>query len=435
MAQFFGPKLKAAVEAGKVPMSEIDEHARRVLWAMFQTGVVDFPVQKSVVDVEKGLEVAQRIEEKSIVLLKNQGGVLPLDAARVKTIAVIGGHADVGMVSGGGSAQVDPPAGNAIKPPGQGATRWMEPVWFPTSPLKALRAKLPNVKVTWSDGKDLEAAAAAAKAADVAIVFAHQWLSEGMDLPSLALSKDQEELIEKVAGANAKTVVVLETGTAVAMPWLGKVAGVLEAWFAGSSGHKALANVLVGEVNPSAKLAMTFPKSEQDLPHPVIEKLSGKDLWQGPVPGSAAEKYSVVYDEGAKVGYKWYESAGKTPLFPFGFGLSYTTYAYSGLTVDAAKRSVQFTVKNTGKRAGTEIAQVYARVPAGTGEAYKRLVGWSRVTLKPGEAKTVTVEVDIRPLQAFDEAAEQWSLAKGSYQVLVGASSAETPLEAKLELK
>jgi beta-glucosidase len=435
MAEFFGPKLKAAVDAGKVSVAEIDEHARRVLHAMFLAGVVDHPPEKSVVDVERGLEVARQVEEKSIVLLKNDKAVLPIVPARIKSIAVIGGHADVGMVSGGGSAQVDPPGGNAIMPPGKGATRWMEPVWFPTAPLKALREKLPQTKIEFDAGKDVAAAAQLAKQSDVAIVFAHQWLSEGMDLRSLALSGNQNELIEQVAAANPRTIVVLETGTAVTMPWLDKVAGVVEVWFAGSAGHRALANILVGDVNPSGKLAMTFPKSEQDLPHPVIPVLSAKDAWRGPVPGSAAEKYSVTYDEGAKVGYKWYEAAGKQPLFAFGFGLSYTTYAYSGLSVDAAAKTARFTVKNTGKRAGTEIAQVYARPPRGADDSFKRLAGWKRVTLAPGEAQTVTVPIDERVLRTFDEASESWKLNSGDYEVLVGASSDNTRLKGSLPIR
>ena len=268
IAEFFGPKLKAAVEAGKVPMSEIDEHARRVLYAEFLSGLVDNPIEKSVVNVEKGLEVAQTIEENSIVLLKNDRAVLPIVASQIKSIALVGGHADVGMVSGGGSAQVDPPGGNAILPPGKGATRWMEPVWFPTSPLKALRAKLPDTKIDFNPGTDVNSAVSLAKGADLVIVFAAQWQSEGMDLRNLSLPGDQDALIEQVAAANPHTVVVLETGTAVNMPWLDKVAGVVETWFAGSAGHKALANVLVGDVNPSGKLAMTFPKSEKDLPIP-----------------------------------------------------------------------------------------------------------------------------------------------------------------------
>ena len=443
MAEYFGPKLKEAVEAGKVPMSEIDDHARRVLYAEFLSGIVDDPPQKSVVDVEKGLEVAQRVEENSIVLLKNSGAVLPIVPSKVRSIAIIGGHADVGMISGGGSAQVDPPGGNAIMPKGKGATEWQKPVWFPTSPLKAMRAKLPNAKIDFDAGTNLDSAANLAKGADVAIVFAYQWLSEDMDLPSLSLSDNQDALIERVAAANPHTIVVLETGTAVTMPWLDKVAGVVEAWYAGSAGHKALANVLVGDVNPTGKLPMTFPKSEADLPHPERPTVppgsqQAGDVADNGVPSSnvsAHKGYEVHYTEGPEVGYKWYEAQKKQTLFPFGFGLSYTTYAYSGLSVDSAAKTVRFTVKNTGKRSGAEIAQVYARLPKGSDESFKRLAGFKRIALAPGESQVITVSIDPRVLQIFEEDTASWKLASGDYEVLVGASSDNTPLSGKLTVR
>jgi beta-glucosidase len=237
MADYFGPKLKEAVDAGKVPLSEIDDHARRVLYAEFLSGIVDDPPQKGVVDVEKGFEVAQRQEENSIVLLKNSPALLPINPSKIHSIAIIGGHADIGMISGGGSAQVDPPGGNAIMPPGQRATEWLKPVWFPTSPLQALRAKLPNAKIDFDSGTDLQSATNLARRSDIAIVFADQWESEDIDLPSLSLPDNQDALIEQVAAANPRTIVVLETGTAVTMPWLDKVAAVVEAWYAGSAGH------------------------------------------------------------------------------------------------------------------------------------------------------------------------------------------------------
>ena len=438
MADFFGPALKAAVNAGQVPLSEIDDHARRVLFAEFVSGVVDYPPQKGTVDVEAGMQVAQHVEEKSIVLLKNSTSVLPIDPAKVHSIAIIGAHADVGMISGGGSAQVDPPGGNAIMPPGQGATHWQDHIWFPTSPLKALQAKLPDTKIGFDPGTNLQSAANLARSSDLAIVFASQWESEGMDLPSLSLPDNQDALIEQVAAANPRTVVVLETGTAVTMPWLGSVAGVVEAWFAGTAGHKALANVLVGEVNPSGKLTITFPRSEQDLPHPVIPPLPARDRGEGSHAvnaGAHASTYSVTYDEGPEAGYKWFEAKHKQPLFAFGFGLSYTTYAYSGLKVDSAAKTVRFTVKNTGSRAGTEIAEVYARLPQGADEPYKRLVGWKRVELAPGESQTVAVAIDTRPLETFNEANESWNLAPGAYQVMVGPSSDNTPLTASLAIQ
>ncbi len=188
-------------------------------------------------------------------------------------------------------------------------------------------------------------------------------------MPNLSLPDNQDALIAAVAKANSHTIVVLETGTAVTMPWLGDVDGVVEAWYAGSRGHIALVNVLTGEVNATGKLAMTFPKSEQDLPRLVIPPLTKEDEGQGTGAVNGADhvgsKYSVSYDEGVKVGYKWYEAEHKQPLFPFGFGLSYTSYSYSDLKTDSDQKTVSFKVKNSGKRAGTEIAEVYAERASG----------------------------------------------------------------------
>ena len=437
MADYFGPTLKQAVTAGRVPLSEIDDHARRVLYAEFLSGIIDFPVEKSVPDVEKGLEAAQHVEEKSIVLLKNDASVLPIDPSKVHTIAVIGGHADVGMISGGGSAQVDPPVGNAIMPPGKGATHWQDHIWFPTSPLKALQAKLPNTKINYDSGADLKSAATLARGADLVIVFAYQWLAEDMDVKSLSLPDNQDAMIEQVAEANPRTIVVLETGSAVTMPWVNKVASVLEAWYAGSSGHKALANVLIGDVNPSGKLALTFPKSENDLPRPVIEP--APPVTQTPTPADLANgplgKFAVHYDEGAAVGYKWFEVLHKQPLFAFGYGLSYTTFDYTTLSVDSTAKTARFTVKNTGTRAGAEIAEVYARLPKGSDEPFKRLAGWKRITLAPGEAQTVTVSIDPQVLETFDETMSRWNFAPGDYEVLVGPSSDKTALTGSLQVR
>ena len=256
MDDFFGDKFKQTVEAGKIPTAELDDHVHRILRSEFASGIVDDPVKKSVVDVEGGLEISRHIAEQSIVLLKNDRGILPLDRAKLHSIAVIGPNADTSMISGGGSAQVDPP--------GHGATKWKEHVWFPSSPLKAIARKTPGATVEFDSGADPAYAAALAKRSDVAIVFAYQWTSEDMDLPNLSLPENQDAMIEQVAAANPQTIVVLETGTAVTMPWLNAVRGVLEAWYTGSQGADAVANILFGEVNPTAKLPMTFPRSEAD---------------------------------------------------------------------------------------------------------------------------------------------------------------------------
>jgi beta-glucosidase len=421
MDTFFGPKLKAAVEAGQVPMSQIDDHARRILRSEFASGIVDYPTKKSVIDVEGNLEIARTIEEQSIVMLRNEKNILPLESAKVKSIAIIGQNADKGMISGGGSAQVDPQ--------GSSAPQWLEHVWFPTSPLKAVKAKATSADVKFDSGADTAKAAALAKSSEYAIVFAHQWMSEGMDLPNLSLPDNQDALIEAVAAANPRTIVVLETGTAVTMPWVNKVDGILEAWYGGSKGADAVANVLFGEVNPSAKLPMTFPMSVNDLPHVTVTQPPKQD--HGPENGYVLEKptFDVTYDEGLKVGYKWYDAEKKPVLFPFGHGLSYTKYGYSKLKVTAGQETtVTFAVKNTGKRAGVEIAQVYAALPAETNEPPKRLVGWSRVSLNPGESKEVTIVIPAKYLSIFDEGANAWKLVPGSYTFMAGGSSQDLAL-------
>ena len=426
---FFGDAFKKAVQDGKISQAELDEHVHRMLRAEFAAGLVDNPIRKSVVDIEGGFETAQRIEEHSIVLLKNSNNLLPLDKSALKTIAIIGDHADMGMISGGGSAQVDPP--------GAGNPPWLAHVWFPTSPLKTVIAKAPTAKVEFASNKDVAAAAALAKKSDVAIVYVAQWTSEGMDLADLSLPDKQDELIAAVAAANPKTIVVLETGTAVTMPWLGQVGAVAEAWYSGSKGAEAVANVLFGDVNPSAKLPMTFPKSEADLPHTTVVKPPPHSQGASPVMRTEGAKasFSVHYDEGLKVGYKWYDAEKKPVLFPFGFGLSYTTYAYSDLQVNpGSSTTVTFKVTNSGSREGTEIAEVYAALPASAEEPPKRLVGWSRVHLGPGESKVVSVAVDPKYLSVFDEGADKFKLVPGSYTFLVGGSSQDLPLTKAITL-
>jgi beta-glucosidase len=425
---FFGEPLKKAVEAGEISMANLDDHVHRVLRSEFLSGIVDYPVHRSVVDVEAGFETARRLAEQSTVLLKN-GGVLPIDRGAVHSIAIIGSHADEGMISGGGSAQVDPP--------GRPATKWQEHVWFPTSPLKAVIAKAPGVKVQFDSGTNPKGAATLAKHSDIALVFVHQWTSEGMDLPNLSLPDQQDALIEQVAAANPRTVVVLETGTAVTMPWIDRVNGVVEAWYAGSKGADAVANILFGDVNPSAKLPMTFPRSEADLPHPnpIIPPPGALGKEAVMRTGRAQPTFSVHYDEGLKVGYKWYDAENKPVLFPFGYGLSYTTFSYSNVKVGHGENTtVSFTVKNTGSRAGVEIAQVYAVLPASAGEPPKRLVGWSKVPLNAGESRHISVTVEPKYLSVFDERENGWRRLRGNYTFMVGGSSRDLPLRSAVDL-
>jgi len=422
---FYGEDFKKAVLSGKISQAELDEHVHRILRAEFAAGLVDNPIEKSVPDVLGGLDTAQRIEENSIVLLKNSGNLLPLPKSGLKSIAIIGDHADMGMISGGGSAQVDPP--------GRPGTKWQEHIWFPTSPLKNVIAKAPTTKVQFASSTDVAAAAALAKESDVAIVFVQQWTSEGMDLPNLSLPDNQDALIAAVAAANPKTIVVLETGTVVTMPWIDQVGAVAEAWYSGSRGAEAVANVLFGDVNPSGKLPMTFPKSEADLPHLTINQPPPGAEGASPVmkKEEAHASFSTTYSEGLKVGYKWYDAEKKPVLFPFGFGLSYTTYSYSDLQVNASGTSattVTFKVTNTGKMDGTEIAEVYVAMPASAQEPPKRLVGFTRVKLAAGESKQVSIAVEPKFLSIWDVNANGWKLVPGSYTFLVGGSSQDLPL-------
>jgi beta-glucosidase len=446
---FYGDPLKKAVESGEVSQGEINDHVHRILRTIFATGLFDHPVIKQVVDVEHGYALAQSLAEKSIVLLKNEHNVLPLDPASLHSVVIVGGHADVGVLTGGGSAQVDPPGGSVVSPPPARnmMESFMRPAWLPSSPLRALTAKLPAAKVSYVSGDDLEAAAAAAKQADVAIVFAYQWESEGLDLPTLDLAPEQNKLIEAVAAANPKTVVVLETGSPATMPWIDKVAGVVEAWYPGIRGAEALANLITGQVNFTGKLAITFPRSDADLPHPkLVMPPPASEPNFGAAGGDISNFMSLMakglppfqtyYDEKLEVGYKWYDAQKKPVLFPFGFGLSYTSYTYSGLEVTTGDdMTVSFTVRNEGKRAGTEIAQVYTSLPDAAGEPPKRLIGWARVELAPGESKHVSIPVGRDRLTIFDEAADGWKLVPGNYTVMAGGSSQNLTLQKQIALK
>ncbi|MGO4212146.1 beta-glucosidase [Terriglobus sp. YAF25] len=445
---FFGTALRKAAESGEVSQDEINEHVHRVLRSLFATGTFDDPTRGQVPDVEGGYRIAQEIAEKSIVLLKNKNDVLPL-STDTSSVVLIGGHADVAVPSGGGSGQVDPPGGSPVPPPPPHDffSAGIRPAWMPSSPLHAIMAKMPSAKISYVSGDDLTAAAAAAKSADVAIVFAYQWESEAVDLPTLDLSPDQNKLIEAVAAANPKTIVVLETGGPATMPWIDKVAGVVEAWYPGIRGSEALANILTGAVNPTGKLAVTFPRSDADLPHPNLVL---------PPPGSLPDfnhlvadnsnifsvlfqtlpAFQINYDEGLKVGYKWYDAEQKPVLFPFGFGLSYTSYEYSGLKVQGGDTmTASFTVKNTGARIGIEIAQVYVSFPEVAGEPPKRLVGWARVKLAAGASKLVSIAIERDRLTIFDESADTWKMVPGRYNLLVGGSSRDLPLSAAVNLQ
>jgi beta-glucosidase len=410
----------------------------RILRTEFAFGIVDDPPVIKPIDVEAGRAVAQRVEEQGIVLLKNSG-ILPLKKSQYREIAVIGSYSDSGVLSGGGSAQVAPVGGNAVPanvyPPGPFGFL-LVPVYAPSSPLKAIRIKAPDTLVDYDPGGNIAAAVNLAKVSDVAIVFAHQWTHEGADLTTLSLPDHQDDLIQQVAAANPHTIVVLETGGAALMPWLDKVQAVLETWFPGSGGGDAIANVLFGDVNPSGKLPITFPASEADLPHPVIAKPAGvttgpSDLALNPETGI----FDANYTEGLKVGYKWYDAENKAPLFPFGFGLSYTTFSYSNLNVTHGNGlCVAFDLKNSGAQTGAEVAQVYLGLPAAANEPPKRLVAWQKVALRPGERRHIVLKVDKQMISIFDVKKEAWQVMQGEYKVYVGSSSRDLPLANALNI-
>jgi beta-glucosidase len=226
----------------------------------------------------------------------------------------------------------------------------------------------------------------------------------------------------------------------VAMPWADHVAAIIEAWYPGIGGAQSLADILFGNVDPSGRLAVSFPRNDAQLPRPQIPGLVA-ETDPGGLPENVQRRKPVPFDvnyniEGARVGYKWFESQHETPLFPFGYGLSYTTFALSDLNVNATQRTATFTVSNTGLRAGAEVAQVYAVLPASTGEnSYKRLVGWGRVTLAAGESKSITVSMNQLTLSIFDVAKNAFVMAPGDYTIFAGSSSADIPLHVTLHVE
>lgn len=422
---YFAKPLKDAVEDGSVPLARIDDMARRILWALFDKGVVDHPLQPGAVanaiDYAAHAQVAQAAAEQSLVLLKNDAGVLPLGSPR--RVAIIGSHADRAVLTGGGSAVVTPIGGNAV--PGLGRGGWLTQIWQPSSPMKALQQAMPQTQFAFDAGKDAEAAAKAAAGADVAIVFVHQWTAESFDAPSLSLEGNQDAVVAAAAKANPNTIVVVESGGAVLMPWARDVKAILAAFYPGAAGGEAIARLLTGAVNPSGRLPITFPASADQLVRPTITGQS-----KGP-------PFTVRYTEGAAVGYKWFDLKGHKPLYAFGHGLSYTSFELGGLQAQAAggKVTASFTIRNSGARDGASVGQVYIRAPQHAGwEAPRRLVGFNKLALKPGERGTATISIDPRLLATFDEAKGDWVITPGSYELQLGAASDDIRATTQLTL-
>jgi len=438
---YFGPTLKTAVQNGQVPMSRVNDMVFRILRVMFQVGLFDHVAPPTPalpsgpgtnVDSAAADTLARQIAESGAVLLKNTQSILPLPLGVGKRIAVIGeSAAPVGaelVYNGGGSGHI-PEFG-------------YRPVTNPLQSMTTLATPSGDV-ITYNDGTNATLAAATASAADVAVVFAYDSESEGTDRPNLSLpvtpqqctlfgcvkgSVDQDALISAVAAANPNTVVVLETGGPVLMPWLSQVKGVMEAWYPGEMGGDAIANVLFGQVSPSGKLPETFPKKENETPVNTPEQY----------PGTNADSIGPHsrYTEGINVGYRWYDSNNIAPLFPFGHGLSYTTFRYSNLVVAPAASpsgtaTASFDVTNTGSRDGAEVAQVYVGAPANNYafEPPQQLRGYQRLNLKKGQTAHVSLPINSRAVSYWSGGANAWVPETGCHPVTVGSSSRDIRLQ------
>ena len=419
---FTPARLDAALAAGGITQRQIDAAAFRVVRSYLRGGLFDHPLPAAPVadaSTARHKAIARQTAEQGSVLLKNDN-LLPLEPRDGDTIAVIGPTASSTPTNGISADSVCSLPWRFGSP----QTLQCEDLVTPETGIRD-RAARNGATVTFDNGSDPAAAAAAAARADVAVVFGHVRTGEFTDLTDLRLQGNGDALIAAVAAANPRTVVVLQTGSAVEMPWLADVPAVLETWYGGEQMGPALAALLFGDATPTGKLPMTFPKSLADTP-------TAGDVRR--YPGVVVDGIRQVdYAEGLQVGHRWYESRGIEPLFPFGHGLSYTSFRYGGLQVSGDGRHevrLRFRVTNTGRRAGTEVAQAYSGLPAATGEPGRRLVGWSRVTLEPGRSRTVEIVLtradlaDLHLLEYFDTGRRDWVTARGDYRFEVGGSSA-----------
>ncbi|MEJ7926349.1 glycoside hydrolase family 3 C-terminal domain-containing protein [Sphingobium sp. AN641] len=409
---WFGQPLANLVAKGDIPKSRVSDAVRRILRSLFTVGIAA-PYKPQPIDYKAHAQVALDAARGGIVLLKNDG-ILPL-AAKARTILVVGGNADFGVLSGGGSSQVTPSNGalRIIEQGGDGLVAlFSRQIYMAGAPLDALRRALPDATIRFQNGYSAEAAAAYAARADMVIVFATKWEGEGVDSGSLTLPQGQDQLITALADANPNLVVVLETGNPVTMPWLDKARGVVQAWYPGQEGGKAIADVLTGKVNPSGRLPITYPASIDQYPRIALPGLGLPD--RTPV--------KVPYDEGADVGYRGFAKSGETPLFSFGHGMSYTSFSHGPLSARAgASVRLRFTVRNVGGRAGADVPQLY--LVERNGEKLERLVGFRKVALQPGESRQVTLDVDNRLLADWKDGG--WSIAGGRYSFALGESAAK----------
>jgi beta-glucosidase len=404
---YFGEALKKAVESGEVPVSLLDEKLVRRFSTMMRLGVWNKSPGDHAVPPEHALS-ALKLGAEGIVLLKNDGGQLPLKAAAIHSIALLGPFAGQAMTGGGGSSHVSP--------------------ILTVSPVEGIQKIVgQDVAVREDDGGDLTNAVALARTSDVAILMLGDHQTEGRDHP-ITLADNQDALATAVLAANPHTIVVLKTGGPILMPWMDQASAILEAWYPGEEDGAAVAAVLFGAVNPSGKLPITFPKSDEDLPTRSPEQYPGVNL-------------VAHYSEGLLIGYRWYDAKNIEPLFPFGFGLSYTTFAFSHLKISppSADHSVkvEFDLANTGNRAGAEVAQLYAGLPslADVPQPPRQLKAFRRVELAAGQSTHLAIILNARSLSYWDAATHGWKVSPGIYKVSVGASSRDLPLSGTFNVK
>jgi beta-glucosidase len=421
---FTAANLSAALAAGQITEANIDTALLRRYTQMFRLGIFDRPIALTSIDAATDGQVARAIREQAAVLLKNANSVLPLDATKIRSVALIGqAPYATQSVAGccGGSSDVIP-------------LYTVTPLQGVQNVLQALASSASvSLTVVNTDNSNLAQAVAAAQGADAVVVLAGAITEEGADRPSISLPNNQDAMIAAVAASSPSTVVVLKDGDAVLMPWIDQVPAVLESWFPGQEDGNIVARLLFGLATPSGKLPVTYPKAAGDVPARTPEQYPG-------VPVNGAP--TVTYSEGLEMGYRWYDAQSIQPLFPFGFGLSYTTFSISDLDVQPKVTNgrgpirVRFAVQNTGSRRGAEVPQVYLGLPAGTGEPPKRLVAFGKVWLDPGERRRVELTIDPEasnhPLGVWDSGAQRWVTVGGNYQVFVGSSAGSIAAGASL---
>jgi beta-glucosidase len=402
--KFKKTKLRKALSQGKFSEETFNENIKRLLRVMFLTGLFDdkSKIPSGSRNTPEHQTIARKIAEEGIVLLKNENNLLPLNIKDVRKIAIIGPNREKEMAMGGGSSQVLPP--------------------YEVTPLKGMEDKCKGkIKIINSPSE-----------ADAVIIFAGLSHENGMDAEfvdreSFELPAEQIELIKKTANENPKTIVVLISCIVGMNDWVEKIPVIMQAWYPGMEGGHAIANLLFGDVNPSGKLPVTIPKELSDSPAHISNRV---------FPGND----KVYYDEGIFVGYRHFDSKNIEPLFPFGYGLSYTTFSYENLKINKEKvsKNDSFTVSceitNSGDRYGAEISQLYVQdVECSVERPLKELKGFKKVFLKPGEKKTVSFELDKNAFSFFDETGNSWKAEKGLFNILIGSSSIDIRLEGQME--